>query len=138
MFELSCCLLHVLVQDLVSCGSWPVACLPEVDQTAAASSHNFDSKQKTHFEGLESQNPNTYSKAIVNYYSSQEMYACKSSKPRGLDEDLKHELLKPNRTSMLVKSYNYGLVLTSGVSRDTSMICRHAFVQQHLAHHKML
>ena len=42
------------------------------------------------------------------------------------------------RASMLVKSQHFGLVVTSGVSRETSIIVWHVLVQQQLKHHNML
>ena len=44
----------------------------------------------------------------------------------------------PLRTNMLVKSLHFGLVVTSGVSRDTSMIFWCGLVRQQLGSHNML
>ena len=53
---------------------------------------------------------------------------------QGLGPKKHNEISEIDRTSMLAKSYQLNLVVTSGVSRETSSICWCAIVQSRLKH----
>ena len=96
----------LLLLLLLSLFSWVVVVAIVIISSSSNNSSNNDAWRWTktygrisdvQIEGLKSR-IQIHSESIVDQHVSKEMYACNNSKHQGLEEHLKHELFKTNRT----------------------------------------